>query len=113
MFFLSLEHTMTRKQLYLVFAIIGTIIPWIFFADFFSNQGFNLPLFFRSLFVNSVAGGFSVDLLISILLFWIWSFYDAKKHHVKHWWIVLPTASCVGLALALALYLYFREDVSA
>ena len=43
---------MTRTQLYLVLAVIGTVVPWIFFARFFAAAGFDLPLFLRSLFSN-------------------------------------------------------------
>lgn len=102
-----------RKRLYLALALLGTVVPWLFFATFFSNEGVNLPLFLRSLFVNGAAGGFSADILISISVFWIWSFYDAKKYNLRYWWTVLPAGFCVGLSLALPLYLFFREDAAA
>jgi len=51
------------KRFYLVCAIIGTIIPWLFFASFFATEGFNIPLFAESLFANGAAGGFVADLL--------------------------------------------------
>lgn len=105
--------SIVRKRLYLVLALLGTVIPWLFFAAFFSSEGADFPLFFRSLFANGAAGGFSADVLVSILVFWIWSYYDAKKHKVRYWWTVLPTSFCVGLSLALPLYLFFREDVAA
>ncbi len=99
------------KNFYLVCAIIGTIIPWLFFTHFFSTEGVNLPLFLSSLFANGAAGGFSADVLISMLVFWVWSFIDAKRHHISRWWLVLPASFLVGLSLALPLYLYMREVV--
>lgn len=54
------------KRFYLLAAVVGTIIPWYFFASFFATEGFNLPLFLSGLFVNGSAGGFSADVLISI-----------------------------------------------
>ena len=95
--------------LYLLFAVIGTIIPWFFFAQFFIQEGFNIPLFLRSLFINGAAGGFSADVLISILVFWIWSYSDARRKHIRHWWLVIPAGFTVGLSLALPLYLYLRH----
>ena len=100
------------KWFYLALAVLGTVIPWLFFANFFSSEGFNVSLFLRSLFINGAAGGFSADVLISILVFWVWSFYDARRNNVKHWWIVIPAGFCVGLSLALPLYLFFREDIA-
>lgn len=104
---------MTRKRLYLILALVGTLLPWLFFGSFFASEGPDIPLFVRSLFVNGVAGGFATDLLLSIGIFWFWSFHDSRQRGVKHWWLVLPAASFVGLSLALPLYLYFREGVDA
>ena len=98
------------KSFYLMCAVIGTVIPWLFFAGFFAQEGFNIPLFVQSLFVNGAAGGFTVDVLISILVFWVWSYADARQNGVKHWWVVLPAGLMVGLSLALPLYLYLRSD---
>ena len=100
---------MTVRYFYLVMAIIGTIVPWLFFAPFFVQHGFALPLFLRSLFSNGPAAGFSADILISIPIFWVWSWRDAARHQVERWWMVLPASFFVGLSLALPLYLYLRE----
>lgn len=105
--------SIVRKWLYLALALLGTVVPWLFFATFFSSEDANFSLFFRSLFANGAAGGFSADVLISILVFWIWSFYDARKYKIRYWWTVIPAGFCVGLSLALPLYLFFREDVDA
>lgn len=44
-----------------------------------------------------------------MLVFWVWSFVDARTHHVKQWWLVIPAGFNVGLSLALPLYLFLRE----
>ncbi|MEM7034676.1 MAG: DUF2834 domain-containing protein [Chloroflexota bacterium] len=98
------------KSFYLICAILGTIIPWLLFANFFAHEGFNIPLFLQSLFVNGAAGGFSADVLISMVVFWVWSYVDAKQHQIRHWWVVLLTGCTVGLSLALPLYLYLKES---
>jgi hypothetical protein len=98
------------KIFYLVCAVIGTVVPWLFFASFFAQEGFNIPLFIQSLFVNGAAGGFAADVLISILVFWVWSYADARQNQIKNWWVVLPAGFMVGLSLALPLYLYLRSD---
>jgi len=90
-------------------AVIGTVVPWLFFGSFFALNGLNIPLFLESLFSNGAAGGFSADVLITILIFWVWSWRDAVKNSVGGWWIVLPASCFVGLSLALPLYMYLRE----
>lgn len=100
---------MTIRNFYLAIAVIGTVIPWLFFGSFFIRHGADVPLFLQSLFANGAAGGFAADVLISILIFWIWSWRDAARHNVARWWLVLPASCLVGLSLALPLYLYLRE----
>lgn len=100
---------MTIRHFYLAMAVIGTVVPWLFFASFFAQHGLDIPLFLQSLFVNGAAGGFSADVLISIFVFWVWSWRDAARHNIAHWWLVLPSSVCVGLSLAMPLYLYLRE----
>ena len=97
------------RGVYLGFAIIGTVVPWLFFGSWFAANGFAPVLFVRDLFANGAAGGFSADVLISIAVFWIWSFLDARQTGTSRWWLVLPAGFCVGLSLALPLYLWLRE----
>lgn len=100
---------MSARNFYLAMAVAGTVVPWLFFGSFFALNGPDIPLFLQSLFVNGAAGGFSADVLITILIFWVWSWRDAKKCNVGRWWMVLPASFFVGLSLALPLYLYLRE----
>lgn len=101
---------MSRKPFYLVMAVLGTVIPWAFFASFIAEEGFDIPLFIASLFVNGAAGGFSADVLISIFVFWVWAYADAQRLGIPRWWLTIPAGFSVGLSLALPLYLYLRED---
>lgn len=98
------------KTFYLIFAIMGTVIPWFFFARFFAAEGLDLGLFVQSLFANGAAGGFVADVLISIVVFLVWSYTDARKQGIRRWWLVLPATFLVGLSLSLPLYLYLREE---
>ena len=67
------------RTFYLVAAILGAVLPYVFFLSFFAAEGLALPTFIGALFANGAAGGFSADVLISILVFWIWSYADAAK----------------------------------
>lgn len=98
------------KAFYLVMMVVGTVVPWLFFGSFFAANGFDLVAFVSGLFANGAAGGFSTDILISFFVFWVWSFFDARKNDIPNWWLVLPAGCFVGLSLALPLYLYLRED---
>lgn len=100
---------MALRTFFLAMAVIGTVVPWLFFGAFFTRHGLDIPLFLQSLFANGAAGGFSADVLVSILVFWVWSWRDAARNNVAHWWLIVPSSFLVGLSLALPLYLYLRE----
>lgn len=97
------------RSFYLLMAVIGTIVPWIFFAGFFSANGLDVPGFVGGLFVNGAAGGISADVILSSAVFWTWSRGDALTKGVGNWWILIPATLLVGLSLSLPLYLWMRE----
>jgi len=100
------------RGFYMIMAVIGTMVPWAFFGSFFAANGLDLPGFLAGLFANGAAGGFSADILISIAVFWVWSWRDARRQGIDRWWWVLPSGCLVGLSLALPLYLWLREGTA-
>lgn len=96
------------KNLFLVLAILGAVVPYAFFIDFFldsfPDQGVNLEEFVRALFVNGAAAGFTADLLISSLVFWLFLFHE-KAERI---WLFILVNLTIGLSCALPLYFYFR-----
>ena len=101
------------RQFYLLACCVGTALPWLSFAQFFAQAGIDIAGFARGLYANGAAGGFATDVMLSILVFWVWSYCDARRSGVSGWWWVLPAGCFVGLSLALPLYLYKREGASA
>ncbi|MDA1077028.1 MAG: DUF2834 domain-containing protein [Proteobacteria bacterium] len=91
------------KNLYLVLAIAGAVVPYVFFIEFFAVEGLALPSFIGGLFANGAAGGFTSDLLITSLTFWIYLF--SRSQGPKAWPFVLINLT-IGLSCALPLYLY-------
>ena len=102
------------KSTYLFLTILGFIAPNIFVFQesratgnwlFWLDPGATLS----GMFPNRIATAFMVDLLFVVLVFFIWSYYDAKRRSIKHLvWVWLATL-LFGLAGAFPLYLYLRE----
>ena len=65
--------------------------------------------FLRQLFGTAPAGGFTADLVIASIVFWIWSFAEARRLAMPRWWVYPVLNLAVGLSCAFPLFLYVRE----
>ena len=89
--------------LYLILAVLGAVIPYVFFAQFLFE--YDVGDFPRALFVNGAAGGFTADLLISSAVFW--AFLWQKK--ARRAWIYIVINLTIGLSCALPAFLYVES----
>ena len=94
------------KNVYLILAIAGAVVPYLFFFGHFSAEGVDLGGFLRAVFANGAAGGFTADLLISSLVFWIYMFTATEGPKP---WLFIVLNLTIGLSCALPAYLYGRE----
>jgi hypothetical protein len=94
------------KQVYLIWAILGAVVPIMFFLGVFHPDLVGVAGFVPALFANSAAGGFSADLLITSGVFWTYMF--AARQGPKPW-VFIALNMCIGLSCALPAYLYRRE----
>lgn len=98
---------MRAERIYLVLAAIGTIVPWAFFLWYFAVKGFAIGPFIGALFDNAASGGFTADLVVSSVVFWIFIVRDSG--FAPRVWLSIAANILVGLSLAFPLYLYLRE----
>ena len=95
------------RNVYLVAAILGTVVPYVFFVQHFGSEGYLLGSFLAATFANPAASGVFSDLIISSVVFWIWMFTrgpDAPKP-----WVFIALNLLIGLSCALPAYLWWRE----
>lgn len=93
------------KQVYLIWAIVGAVVPFMFFLGLFHDIGLDVAGFIPALFATPAAGGFTADLLITSFVFWTYMF--TSKDGPKPWLFVVLNL-CIGLSCALPAYLYRR-----
>ncbi len=94
---------MNLRQLYLLLAILGAIVPYVFFVDFALVNGLNLSGFLTALFANGAVGGFTADLLLSSVVFWL--FMGSRKTGPRPTLYVVLNLT-IGLSCALPAYLW-------
>ena len=100
---------MSKKNVFLILAIIGFVVPYYFFLQLPAENGFNLPLLIQPFFANNFMKGSAMDLTISVIVFWVYVFVEANRLQMKNPWVYLLATLMVGLSFALPLFLYFRE----
>ncbi|HAT58914.1 MAG TPA: hypothetical protein DCS79_08955 [Gammaproteobacteria bacterium] len=106
---------MTLKSTYLLLAILGAAVPYLFFLDFFGEYGVSVSDFVAALFANSASGGFTADLLISSFVFWLFMFArrsQTKGESPAPWFFMLLNLG-IGLSCALPAYLYAQASREA
>ena len=103
------------KNVYLILAIIGFIVPNIFAIQETLASG-NILLWtdplatMQGMFANRIASAFVADLLIVVMVFFVWSFYEAKKYQFKNLWVIWILTMLFGLSGTLPLFLYLIEN---
>ena len=101
------------KSLYLALAILGAVIPYAFFFQYFVTEGVNLGRFAAAWFANPAAGGATADLLIASVVFWVFLFHQWLRDKGPAPYLYVALNLCIGLSCALPAYLYARERRSA
>ena len=49
-------------------AVLGTVLPYVYFAPFVAANGLNVPLLIEQLFANQISAFFGMDMLVSALV---------------------------------------------
>ncbi len=91
------------KNVYLILAVLGAVIPYEFFLQFFADTGFDPLRLLAAAFANGAAAGFSADLFFSSFVFWLFMF---KREAGPAPWLFIVLNLTIGLSCALPAYLY-------
>ncbi|HSM06729.1 MAG TPA: DUF2834 domain-containing protein [Longimicrobiales bacterium] len=89
----------------LLLAIAGAVVPYAFFIPYFSD-GPGMGEVLETLFSNGLTGGFTADLAIASIAFWVFVF----KSGVKWPWLYVALNLAIGLSCALPAFLWARAD---
>ena len=96
-----------KGGLYAVLMVLG-LAPLIWVAPWVAANGFDLKLMGDGIFANPLATAVFADVFVSSLVFWVWSFGEAKDRGMT-WWYIPIVNLVIGLCFALPLFLYQRE----
>lgn len=94
---------------YLILCILGTVLPYSQFVPFLIENGLDLKLFWKQLFANQISSFFSIDLIVSSLVLWIFVFWEGSRLKMKNLWVYIASNLLVGISLGLPLFLLMRQ----
>ena len=97
------------KNLYLLLAILGTLLPLSQFYGFLQYYGIDFNSFFEQLFVNKVSSFFALDVIISAVVTIVFISKENSRQPVKYYWISLIGLFFAGVSSGLPIFLYLRE----
>lgn len=98
-----------KKNIYLFVAIAAAIITAIPLTIFILQGDYGITAINEALFSNYLVIFLLFDLLFSCLAFWVFMYFETKKHAIKYWWIAFAMNFLVGLCVAIPVFFYIRE----
>ncbi|SFB71509.1 Protein of unknown function [Flexibacter flexilis DSM 6793] len=97
------------KNIYLLLAAIGTLLPLSQFYQFLAVNGLDIPLFFEQLFANKISSFFAMDVLVSAAVTVSLIVVETKRIGIKNTWICYVGLFLAGVSCGLPLFLFLRE----
>jgi hypothetical protein len=101
----------SRQVVYLVLAGIGLSVTWYFNLRWMAETGAGIDFvaFFRDGYLNSASTSLTNDLLVGCVTFLVFSFVEARRLGMQHWWVWPLVTFGIAFAFAFPLFLYFRD----
>jgi TRAP-type uncharacterized transport system fused permease subunit len=101
---------MKIRHWYLLFCVLGIALPyWQFVPWVIAHGGLNIPSFVRDLFGNRVSGFFGMDVLVSVVVLFVFVGIEGRRVGMRFRWLPVVAVLLVGVSLGLPLFLYLRE----
>jgi len=102
--------SITKQFIYAVLALVGVSVTWYFNLQLMLVPGdFSLGAFIADNYVNAASASITNDLLVVVVVFLFWSFGEARKLGMKHWWVYVPLTFGIAIAFSFPLFLLMRE----
>ncbi len=103
-----------RSTVFAVTAVVGVCVTWYFNIRFMlETGGFSLAGFIAASYANHASTSISNDLLVAVFTFLFWSYFEAKRLGMKHWWAYVVLTFSIAIAFAFPLFMFMREKAIA
>ena len=100
---------MKARFVYLVYCVLGLILPYSQFVPWLFEHGLNLTLFFRELFANRISAFFAMDVILSAIVLILFIQNEGKRLQVRRLWLPTLGTLVVGVSFGFPLFLFLRQ----
>ena len=97
------------RWVYLLLAILGTVLPYSQFIPWLTEHGLNIRLMFTALFLGRVSAFFGLDAIISALVLLVFIFSEGNRRKIRMLWLPAAATCLIGVSCGFPLFLYLRE----
>ena len=91
---------MTRKQIYLLLCLAGTILPYWQLVPWVVEHGLHVSLLLEQLFANRISAFFGIDVIVSAVV--VFAFTAFERPRLGGMW-VLPIVAVLLVGVSLGL----------
>ncbi len=100
---------MKLQNLYLLFILLGIVLPYSQFIPFVFENGMDMNLFISRVFDNRASAFVAMDLTLSALVFVFFTFTEGERIKLRKYWIPIIVTILVGFSVGFPLFLFMRE----
>ena len=101
---------MKLRHLYLIFALLGLVLPYSRFVPWvIEHHGLNMALFLRELFANRISAFFAMDVIVAAIVLISFIQTEGKRLQMRLLWVPIISVLLVGVSLGLPMFLYQRQ----
>jgi hypothetical protein len=100
---------MRLRHLYLVFCVIGTVLPYWKFRPWVMDHGLNVLLLCEELFSTRIGAFFGLDVVVSALVLILFIATEGRRIALSLLWLPVIATLLVGVSLGLPLFLFLRQ----
>jgi len=100
---------MKLRYLYLLFCILGLVLPYSQFVPWVLEHGLNGSLFLHELLANRISAFFGMDVIVSAIVLISFASSEGARLGMRTIWLPIIAVCLVGVYLGLQLFLYLRQ----
>jgi Terpene cyclase DEP1 len=101
---------MNLRYLYLLFCVLGLVLPYSQFVPWVIEHGINVALLVHELFANRISAFFGLDVIVSAIVLISFASSEGARLGMRNIWLPIIAVCLVGVSLGLPLFLYLRQS---